>query len=147
MCHFVEETDDFFAQVLGGVKDKRAADILLRAATEGELPTRMRAVELLSTMKTPDVLQRLRRIITDDPHQFVRRLALVGYVDAVGNGAIPEMLLALQDDEGWVREDAAMYLGKYGDSKVIPALRAAENDTDPEAAVAVKQALLVLQSK
>jgi len=139
--------DDFFGQVLGGVKDERAADILLRAATEGELQTRMRAVELLSKLKTPVVIERLRRIITDDPHHFVRRLALVGYVDAVGNGAIPEMLLALQDDEGWVREDAALYLGKYGDSKVIPALKAAENDPDPEAAVAIKQALLLLQSK
>jgi len=138
--------DDFFALVLGGVKDQRAANILLQAATEGELPTRMRAVELLSTFKTADVIQRLRRILTDDPHQFVRRLALVGYVDAVQNGAIPDLLLALQDDEGWVREDAAMYLGKYGDSRVIPALKAAENDPDPEAAIAVKQALFKLQS-
>ena len=139
--------DVFFAQVLGGVKDQRASDILLRAATEGELQARMRAVELLAGFKTPDVLQRLRRIITDDSHQFVRRLALVDYVDAVGNGAIPEMLLALQDDEGWVREDAATYLGKYGDSKVIPALKAADNDPDPEADVAIKKALLVLRSK
>jgi hypothetical protein len=139
--------DVFFAQVLGGVKDERASDILLRAATEGDLRARMRAVELLAGFKTPDVLQRLRRIITDDSHQFVRRLALVDYVNAVGNGAIPEMLLALQDDEGWVREDAAMYLGKYGDSKVIPALRAADNDPDPEADVAIKKALLVLRSK
>jgi hypothetical protein len=139
--------DDFFAQILVGVKDQRAADLLLRAATEGELQTRMRAVELLSTFKTPDVLQRLRRIITDDPHQFVRRLALVGYVNGVQDGAIPEMLLALQDDEGWVREDAAAYLGKFGDSKVIPALRAAQSDSDPEAALAIKNALLLLQSK
>jgi Protein of unknown function (DUF1573)/HEAT repeats len=139
--------DDFFAQVLGGVKDQRAVALLLRAATEGEVRTRMRAVELLSTFKTPEVLQRLRRIITDDPHQFVRRLALVGYADAVQNGGIPEMLLALQDDEGWVREDAAEYLGKYGDAKVIPVLRAAQNDPDPEAALAIKSALLMLQSK
>jgi len=136
----------FFEQVLGGVKDGRAVAMLLRAATEADLPVRMRAVELLAGFKTPEVLERLRLLTTDDAHHFVRRNALAAYADAVGKASIPTLLLALQDDDGWVREDAAAYLGKLGDASVIPALKAALNDPDPDADSAIRTALTTLQA-
>lgn len=138
--------DRFYSDVLGGVKDDRAIAVLLRAAAEADLAARMRAVELLAAFKTPVVLGRLRSLITDDVHEFVRRLALVGYVEAVGKAALPEMLMALKDNEGWVREDAAIYLGRFGDASVIPALRAASADPDPDANDAVRNALSALQA-
>ena len=140
--------DRFFAEVLGGVKDHRASALLLRAVAEGDLAVRLRAVELLvlNAFRTPDVLDRLRSLITDDAHEFVRRVALVGYVEAVGKDALPELLMALMDNEGWVREDAATYLGKFGNASVIPALRAASLDPDPDTNSAVRNALNALQA-
>jgi hypothetical protein len=136
----------FFAQVFGGVKDERAVSMLTRAATEADLAARMRAVELLAGFKTPEVIDRLRFLTTDDSHHFVRRLALVGYAEAKGKASVPTLLLALQDDDPWVREDAAIYLGKLGDASVIPALKAALNDPDQDASNAIRAALATLQA-
>jgi hypothetical protein len=136
----------FFEQVLGGVRDDRAVAILMRTATEADLAARMRAVELLAGFKTPQVLEHLRLLTTDDAHHFVRRNALAAYADAVGKASIPTLLLALQDDDGWVREDAATYLGKLGDARVIPALKAALNDPDADADSAIRTALVTLQA-
>ena len=138
--------DRFFTDVLGGVRDARASAVLLRALAEGSLQMRMRAVELLAELKRPEVLDELRGTITDDQEPFVRRLALVAYADAVGKSAVPVLLLALKDDDDWVREDAATYLGKARDVRAIPALRAALNDPDPEAGAAVREALAALQA-
>jgi HEAT repeat protein len=138
--------DRFFSDVLGGVKDERASAVLIRALDEGDLETRMRAVELLAEFKTPAVIERLRLAITDDQEEFVRRRAVAAYADAVGKEAVPSVVLALQDNDAWVREDAAMYLGKLGDSRAIPALRAASNDPDADTRTAVREALVALQA-
>jgi hypothetical protein len=138
--------DRFFSDVLGGVRDDRAVDVLIRALDEGDLETRMRAVELLAAFKTPKVLDRFRLAITDDPEEFVRRRAVIAYADALGKAAVPAVLLALQDNEAWVREDAATYLGKLGDPRAIPALRAASNDPDADTRTAVREALISLQA-
>lgn len=137
----------FYADILGGVEDDRASKVLIRALDEGDLPTRMRAAELLAAYKTAEVLERLRLTITEDSEEFVRRNALVGYAEGVGTAAIPELLLALRDDYGWVREDAAIYLGKLGDERVIPALRAALADPDPDANTAIRSALAAVQAR
>lgn len=138
--------DRFFSDVLGGASEDRITAALIRALDEGQLETRMRAVELLAAFKTPRVIERLRLAITDDPEEFVRRRAVAAYADAVGKAALPEVILALQDNEAWVREDAAMYLGKLGDPRAIPALRAASNDPDADTRTAVRDALTSLQA-
>jgi hypothetical protein len=144
------EEKDFFDQILGGARDDRAAKVLLNAYSRAgrvRLAERMRAVELLGTLKTPEVLETLRKAITDDLHEFVRRLALVAYANAVGQAAMPELLLALQDDESWVQEDAAGFIAKYGDSSAVPALLAALNDADEEAAQAIRSALAAVRGR
>jgi HEAT repeat protein len=73
-------------------------------------------------------------------------MALEAYADATGHVAVPALLLALQDDDSWVRERSANYLGKLGDAQVIPALRAAISDPDPDAALAIREALSTLQA-
>jgi hypothetical protein len=138
--------DRFFSDVLGGVKDERAVRILLRALDTAGVAARMRAVELLHTFKTPEVLDRLRVAITDDEEGFVRRLALGAYAEALGKAAVPDLLMALVDDDAWVREDAAIYLGKSGDPRAIPALQEAAADPNPETQAAVQEALAALQS-
>ena len=138
--------DRLFSDVFGGVKDERVASLLMRALAEGSLDTRMRAVEALGQLRTPVVLERLREAITDDQESFVRRFALIEYAEAAGKEAFTPLIIALQDDDAWVREDAAMYLGKLGDVRAIPALKAALSDPNPETAAAVQNALASLQA-
>lgn len=139
--------DRFFSDVLGGIADGRASALLLRAAADEDMSVRMRSVQLLARFKTPEVLDRLRLLTTDDPEEFVRQDAVLAYAEAAGKAAIPTLLLALEDDDPWTREYAATYLGKLGDDTVIPALRAAVKDPDPEAAEAVRNALTSLQGR
>jgi hypothetical protein len=138
--------DRFFSDVLGNVRDERASKLLLRALAEGNLPTRMRAVEALAELKTPEVIEQMRLTITDDQESFVRRLAVAAYADAVGRTSVPTLLLALQDDDAWVREDTARQLEKLGDTRAIPALQAALADPNTEAATAIRDALAALQA-
>jgi HEAT repeat protein len=128
------------------VRDERASKLLLRALAEGNLPTRMRAVEALAELKTPEVIEQMRLTITDDQESFVRRLAVAAYADAVGRTSVPTLLLALQDDDAWVREDTARQLEKVGDTRAIPALQAALADPNTEAATAIRDALAALQA-
>ena len=138
--------DRFYSDVLGGVKDERAIAVLLRALEVGNVPARMQAVELLKAYKTPEVVERLRQVMTDDSHAFVRRPAMVAYWQATGKAAVPMLLMGLVDDDDWLREDAATMLGKTGDRSVIPLLEAALADPNPETAAAVRDALTALQA-
>jgi HEAT repeat protein len=106
----------------------------------------MRAVEALAELKTPEVIEQMRLTITDDQESFVRRLAVAAYADAVGRTSVPTLLLALQDDDAWVREDTARQLEKLGDTRAIPALQAALADPNTEAATAIRDALAALQA-
>jgi hypothetical protein len=137
--------DRFYSDVLGGVRDQRAATVLLRALDTADLPARMRAVELLTEFNTPEVVERLRLAVTDDSEEFVRQNAVEAYAQLAGKIAVPTLLVALRDNDAWVRENAATALGKLGDPSAIPALRAALRDPDPEADAAVRNALTSLQ--
>jgi hypothetical protein len=138
--------DRLFSDVFGGVKDERVAALLMRALAEGDLNTRMRAVEAMGELRTPPILERLRVAMTDDQEPFVRRFALIAYAEAAGKEAFTPLIIALQDDDAWVREDAAIYLGKLGDVRAIPALKAALADPNQETAAAVQNALTSLQA-
>jgi HEAT repeat protein len=100
----------------------------------------------LREYKTPEVIERLRQVMTDDSHAFVRRPAMIAYWRATGKAAVPMLLMGLMDDDEWVREDAATMLGKSGDPSAIPALQAAASDPNPETAAAVRDALTALQA-
>ena len=138
--------DKFFSEILVGVRDHRATALLLDAAEKGDLQTRMRAVELLASFKTPDVIERVAKLVTDDPHEFVRRRAVAAHVQQLGKGALPVLLIALQDNESWVKEDVAVFLGKLGDPSAIPALKTALSDPDPDVNSAVREAFIALQA-
>jgi HEAT repeat protein len=52
-----------------------------------------------------------------------------------------EMMIALQDQSKLVRWRAAMFLYEVGDSKALPALKAAENDPEFEVSMQIKMAI------
>jgi hypothetical protein len=137
----------FFADVLGGVRDDRAVAILLRALKEPTVNGQMRAIELLSVLKTPEAVAALQRAALVEPHEFVRKHAMGYYAKAVGAQAVPTMLVGLQDDDAWVREEAAAALGVFGDASVLPALRAVINDPNLDTREAVRNAIDALKAK
>jgi hypothetical protein len=140
--------DDFFAKVLGGVRDQRAVTLLLGIASDHkDTEIRMRALELLGALKSPHARDTLRRLVTDDDHEFVRRPALGALVETIGAEAIPDLLMAIEDDAAWVREDAATLLGRVGDRRALRALQRATRDPDADARDAARQALDALRAR
>ena len=70
--------------------------------------------------------------MTDDLDEEVRRFAAEALVRISGKDALPQLLLAIQDDDSWVRDDAAFLLGYIGDPRAIPALECALKDEEEE---------------
>lgn len=140
------EADDFFSRVLGGVRDDRAATLLLRVATDlaENMNVRLRALEFLAVLKSALAREPLRKLVTEDDFEFVRRFALVALVETIGADAMPELLLAMEDDGAWVREDAATLLGRVGDDRALRPLQRATRDPDEDARKAAQAALQAL---
>jgi HEAT repeat protein len=138
--------NDFFSRVLGGVMDERGARLLVRVGADlkEEMPVRLRALEFLALMKDRSVCKELKTLATEDDFEFVRRFALVALAESVGADAMPELLMAMEDDGAWVREDAATLLGRYGDERAVKPLQRATRDTNEDARKAAQVALQVL---
>ncbi len=138
--------NDFFSRVLGGAMDDRAARLLVRmgADLKEEMPVRLRALEFLALLKNRVVCKELKTLATEDDFEFVRRFAIVALVESVGADAMPELLMAMEDDGAWVREDAATLLGRVGDERALKPLQRATRDPDEDARKAAQAALQVL---
>ncbi len=62
-------------------------------------------------------------------------------VTDLGATAIPTLMSALLDGRAWVRQNAALLLGRFGDRRAVPSLMVAVNDADPGVRVAAVNAL------
>lgn len=134
-------TEDFLTRILGGVRDDRAVSLLLRALGDDNWLIRMRAVEILGLLQSQKALEPVRRAVTDDFDEEVRRAAAAALVRIADKEALPDLLLALQDNDDWVREDAAALLGRIGDPQAIPALTRALSDEEEDVRGAAERAL------
>lgn len=65
----------------------------------------------------------------------------LGELGADGIRATPKLVVALSDTSNWVRRAAAKALGKIGDPKSLPALKAATGDPDKFVAQSAKSAV------
>jgi hypothetical protein len=139
--------EDFLTKILGGVRDDRAVSLLLKALGEGNWHIRTRAVGVLGLLRNRRALEPVRKAVTDDVDEEVRRAAAAALVRIAGREALPELLLALQDDDDWVREDAAQLLGDLGDRRAIPALKNALRDEEEDVRQAARNALKKLTRK
>jgi hypothetical protein len=141
--------EDFFSRILGGVQDDRAAMLLLRIGSDlrEDMSVRLRALEFLATLRTTEVVEPLRKLVTEDHFEFVRRFAMVALAQIAGTAAVPELLMAMEDDGAWVREDAATLLGALGDERAIRPLQRATRDPDEDARKAAQAALDTLMSR
>lgn len=133
--------EHFLTKILGGRGDDRAVSLLLRALEEGNWHIRTRSVEILGLLRNRRALEPVRRAVTDDVDEEVRRAAAAALVGIAGGEALSELLLALQDNDEWVREDAAQLLGDLGDRRAIPALKSALSDEEDDVRQAARDAL------
>jgi len=132
---------EFIPKILGGVRDDRAASLLLRAMSHRNWHWRERAVTMLGHLGNSKAIPQIRQAVTDDVDEDVRRAAAAALVKLAGNEALPVLLLALQDNDDWVREDAAVLLGMLGDQKAVSALKKALNDSEEDVRNAARRAL------
>jgi hypothetical protein len=138
---------DFVNRIFGGRRDDRVVSLLLQAMTDDLWLIRSRAVEVLGLLKSERALAAIRTAVTDDVDEEVRRAAVAALVHIAGKDALPELVLALQDDDDWVRDETAQLLGTLGDKRAIPALTRALSDEDEDVRSSAKKALQQLGGK
>jgi hypothetical protein len=138
--------EEIVTKILGGTRDERAVSLLLRALEVNNWAIRTRAVEILGLLQDRSALEPIRRAVTDDIDEEVRRAAAEALVRIAGQEALSDLLLALQDNDNWVRERAARLLGELGDSRAIPVLTRALADEKENVQEAARAALKALAS-
>jgi HEAT repeat protein len=67
--------------------------------------------------------------LTHSDDHVLRMHACRGLANAIGPDAIPPLGAALKDPNPWVRDEAALALGRIGDPSAIPLIEAARKGT------------------
>ncbi|MDF2857929.1 MAG: virulence factor, partial [Neobacillus sp.] len=129
-------------QLLEQMDDPDLGDLpMLEKALADEKPSiRRLATVYLGMISDTAVLPLLYKAL-EDKTVTVRRTAGDCLSDLGFAEAADEMAKALRDKSKLVRWRAAMFLYEVGDEKVLPALKAAENDPDFEVSLQIKMAI------
>ncbi|MBV7508040.1 conserved virulence factor C family protein [Bacillus sp. sid0103] len=129
-------------QVLEQMDDPELSDIpvLEKALSDERASIRRLATVYLGMIKEKEVLPLLYKALKDKT-VTVRRTAGDCLSDLGFPEAADEMMNALQDKSKLVRWRAAMFLYEAGDEKALPALKAAENDSEFEVSLQIKMAI------
>lgn len=129
-------------QLLEQMDDPKLEDLpVLETALSDEKPSiRRLATVYLGMIKDTKVLPYLYRALNDKT-VTVRRTAGDCLSDLGFAEAQDEMLKALKDPSKLVRWRAAMFLYEVGDENALPALKAAEDDSEFEVSMQIKMAI------
>ncbi|WHY70001.1 conserved virulence factor C family protein [Neobacillus sp. SuZ13] len=129
-------------QVLEQMDDPELEDlpVLEKALSDEKASIRRLATVYLGMIKEKKVLPLLYKALKDKT-VTVRRTAGDCLSDLGFSEATDEMMKALQDKSKLVRWRAAMFLYEAGDEKALPALKAAENDSEFEVSLQIKMAI------
>lgn len=129
-------------QLLEQMDDPKIEDLpVLEKALADEKPSNRRlATVYLGMVKNLAVLPLLYKALKDKT-VTVRRTAGDCLSDLGFPEASEEMVQALQDSSKLVRWRAAMFLYEVGDENSLPALKAAENDSEFEVSMQIKMAI------
>lgn len=118
-----------------------------RSLRDRDPAVRAAAVELLSAVRDPALLEGLADIIEEDPDAGVRRRALAA-LQSGGTAVMVGLLRGLKDYEPSVRLASLNALGELGDPSAAPFVaRAAVDDPDPEVRGAALRVLGRFQAK
>lgn len=74
----------------------------------------------------------LARLLRDDVSAAVRSAAAVGLADLHAREAVPQLLVAVEDPHGHVRQMALSALGEIGEPSALPRVERALSDERPE---------------
>lgn len=129
-------------QVLEQMDDPELEDlpVLEKALSDEKASIRRLATVYLGMIKQKEVLPYLYTALKDKT-VTVRRTAGDCLSDLGFPEAADKMMEALLDKSKLVRWRAAMFLYEAGDEKALPALKAAENDSEFEVSLQVKMAI------
>lgn len=129
-------------QVLEQMDDPELEDlpVLEKALSDEKASIRRLATVYLGMIKEKEVLPYLYTALKDKT-VTVRRTAGDCLSDLGFQEAADKMMEALLDKSKLVRWRAAMFLYEAGDEKALPALKAAENDSEFEVSLQVKMAI------
>jgi hypothetical protein len=129
-------------QVLEQMDDPELEDlpVLEKALSDEKASIRRLATVYLGMIKEKEVLPYLYTALKDKT-VTVRRTAGDCLSDLGFPEAADKMMEALLDTSKLVRWRAAMFLYEVGDEKALPALKAAENDSEFEVSLQVKMAI------
>ncbi|PGY14097.1 conserved virulence factor C family protein [Bacillus sp. AFS031507] len=129
-------------QLLEQMDDPELEDlpVLEKALSDEKASIRRLATVYLGMIKENEVLPLLYQALKDKT-VTVRRTAGDCLSDLGFPEAADEMMEALQDKSKLVRWRAAMFLYEAGDEKALPALKAAENDSEFEVSLQIKMAI------
>ncbi|MBT2699329.1 conserved virulence factor C family protein [Bacillus sp. ISL-40] len=129
-------------QLLEQMDDPELEDlpVLEKALSDEKASIRRLATVYLGMIKEKEVLPLLYQALKDKT-VTVRRTAGDCLSDLGFPEAADEMMEALQDKSKLVRWRAAMFLYEAGDEKALPALKAAENDSEFEVSLQIKMAI------
>ncbi len=117
---------------------------LLTALRDPQSNVRRMAVVYLGLLKEQGTLSHLCEALKD-PAVAVRRLAGDALNEWADPDALPPMIVALGDPNKLVRWRAARFLYELGNEGALQALHAAENDTEFEVRMQVRQAIERIQ--
>ncbi|WP_026563846.1 conserved virulence factor C family protein [Bacillus sp. UNC41MFS5] len=129
-------------QVLEQMDDPELEDlpVLEKALSDEKASIRRLATVYLGMIKEKKVLPLLYKALKDKT-VTVRRTAGDCLSDLGFSEATDEMIMALKDKSKLVRWRAAMFLYEAGDAMALPALKAAENDSEFEVSLQIKMAI------
>ncbi len=114
---------------LGRIANVRAAEILVGILDDPEMPIREAAVLALAKMQLPEVRKWLVDIYPKLAQDVKRANLLWSFREAKDKAAVPLAVGALKDNSPIVREEAARFLGDWGDASAAEPLEKVLKDS------------------
>ena len=116
---------------------RRTLEASFRDLASASADVRQSAIVDLATHELPAgertrAICELARLLAGDSGAAVRSAAAVALADFRAHEAVPQLLLAVEDDHGHVRQMALSALGEIGEISALPRVERALSDARPE---------------
>lgn len=137
------------ARALGDLKSTKALTTLGNALLDQSSSKYLRreAAEALKRINSSSSLQIMMTVLTKDGDYRVREYAVKYLKAKLDPKSVPTLIKALNDDEGSVREDAAVALGKLKNKSALPDLIGLLDDKNERVRVAAINSIKIVIAK
>jgi HEAT repeat protein len=114
------------AHTLGKIKDERAIDALMQAVEDENLKVVLKAAFSLSQIGNERAIPAIIKLVGHEDREV--QATVLRVLDSFGAAAVPTLIVALEDEQWQVREQAADILGQIGLEIALPAIQTALQD-------------------